>query len=394
MPAPPSPGDLSRCTVRVWDMPVSAAERKTRTASGRVSRRRLVHIAGAREVLAAALAEALPLPPEPSAATAAAGAPPPLPPPVAMFAYVEVPPILPGDGSLAAYACLYSTGAWLGLLTAMGFAAGSTPVRQWKTDLGLFGAGGKDASLALAKTLFPDQEPILRRKADHGRADALLIAAWALGATLPRALAATLRRSRDVYPDLAAFLAAHPGVGLAWGAPRPPLPYDAYGGMLAPEADADEHVEAAHAKHERKEAAREARRKQAEEKKAISSTRTKKAKDSSEGSSSGSLSTKRRKKVADPGAELETDAPGGAYADAAMAEAEQQEGSAAPVSGRRVRRARGRSVAVAAELTADVDGAIVADGEAPVAAAPKRKTRTPKKAKSSQGEVGVAPALE
>ncbi len=40
MPAPPSPGDLSRCTVRVYDMPVSAAERKTRTASGKVSRRR------------------------------------------------------------------------------------------------------------------------------------------------------------------------------------------------------------------------------------------------------------------------------------------------------------------------------------------------------------------
>lgn len=48
MPAPPSPGDLSRCTVRVWDMPVSAAERKTRTASGRVSRRRCGRGPGAR----------------------------------------------------------------------------------------------------------------------------------------------------------------------------------------------------------------------------------------------------------------------------------------------------------------------------------------------------------
>ncbi len=88
---------------------------------------RLVHIAGARQVLAAALAEALPLPPEPSAAAAAAGAPPPAPPPVAMFAYVEVPPILPGDGSLSAYACrewqgwtgpreytMRGSGRWLG----------------------------------------------------------------------------------------------------------------------------------------------------------------------------------------------------------------------------------------------------------------------------------------
>ncbi len=335
------------------------------------------------------------------------------------------------------------------------------------------------------------QPPNLRRKADHGRADALLIAAWALGATLPRALAATLRRSRDVYPDLAAFLAAHPGVGLAWGAPRPPLPYDAYGGMLAPEADADEHVsgegggaggvrrsvgagisigsmpvrmcsalcvvlgwgwlhrvfcigafgstatmkrnahvrqrttkacgfnvncalcddalggvqvEAAHAKHERKEAAREARRKQAEEKKAKSSTRTRKTKDSSEGSSGGSPGTKRRKKAADLGVDIETNAGSGEAAGGADAggksEAEQQEGSAAPAAGRRVRRTRGRSAAVAAELTADAGGAISADGEdgeAPVAAAPKRKTRTAKKAKSSvqsQGEVDVAPALE
>ena len=40
---------------------------------------------------------------------------------------------------------------------------------------------GKEGSLALARQLFPQAEPLLRRKKDHGRAEAILIAAWALG---------------------------------------------------------------------------------------------------------------------------------------------------------------------------------------------------------------------
>ncbi|GFR41579.1 hypothetical protein Agub_g2300 [Astrephomene gubernaculifera] len=237
LPAPPPPpADRSRWKVHVWDMPISAAERQKRTASGQVSRRRLVHVAGARAVLARALSCALP--PLGEARR------------VALYGYVEVPPILPGDGNLAVYASLWSTGVWLGLMAGMGFTVGSTPVRRWKTDMGLFGARSKDASLLLARSLFPEQEAILRHKKNHGRADALLIAAWALGAGLPRSLANTLRRNGWTLDEL---MSRHPEVaGLEWGMPRPPAPTDAYGNLLTPEQDMMDEIEAAEAKVDRK----------------------------------------------------------------------------------------------------------------------------------------------
>ena len=120
-------------------------------------------------------------------------------------------PPAPPPHSPALPLAVWSTGSWLGLLTGMGFTVseglggavegraaagrwrvsaahvcsrrasaregstplppsypppspqvGSTPVRRWKTDLGLYGAKGKDASLALARALFPGQQPILR----------------------------------------------------------------------------------------------------------------------------------------------------------------------------------------------------------------------------------------
>ncbi|GLC52608.1 hypothetical protein PLESTB_000648700 [Pleodorina starrii] len=247
LPAPPPPpADVSRWNVRVWDMPVSAAERQKRTITGGISKRRLLHVAGARAVLASALAAALPPPEEQHRRQ------------VALYGYVEVPPILPGDGNISAYTCLWSTGAWLGLLTGMGFTVGSTPVRRWKQDLGLFGARSKDAGLALARLLFPAQARILKFKKDHGRADALLIGAWALGARLPAGLASTLRRNQMTLDEL---LAEQPAAaGLTWGPPRPPAPTDAYGNLLTPERDMMDEIEAAQVKVDRQEEVRQARK--------------------------------------------------------------------------------------------------------------------------------------
>ncbi|GLI59809.1 hypothetical protein VaNZ11_001775 [Volvox africanus] len=242
-PAPPAPpADPSLWTVRVWDMPVSAAELQKPTATGGISRRRLLHVAGARAMLASALASALPPPEEHRH--------------VALYGYVEVPPILPGDGNISAYTSLWSTGAWLGLLTGMGFTVGSMPVRRWKQDMGLYGARSKDAGLALARVLFPRQARILKHKKNHGRADALLIAAWALGASLPPRLAGTLRRNHMTVDEL---LAEQPAVRLAWGPPRPPTPTDAYGNPLSPERDMMAEIEAAEARVDRLEEARAAK---------------------------------------------------------------------------------------------------------------------------------------
>jgi hypothetical protein len=50
--------------------------------------------------------------------------------------------------------------------------------QKWKAFVGLTGKD-KDASLAMAARLYPSAEPLLKRKKDHGRAEALLVAHWA-----------------------------------------------------------------------------------------------------------------------------------------------------------------------------------------------------------------------
>ncbi|KXZ45452.1 hypothetical protein GPECTOR_54g193 [Gonium pectorale] len=344
LPAPPlPPADRSRWTVRVWDMPVSAAERQKPTAAGGVARRRLLHVAGARAVLASALRFALP----PRGSNHR----------VALYGYVEVPPILPGDGNISAYTSLFSTGVWLGLLSGMGFMVGSTPVRRWKTDLGLFGARGKDAALDLARALFPDHVKILTLKKHHGRADALLIAAWALGACLPPRLSATMRRSHITIDQV---LAKYPGVGLAWGEPRPPAPTDAYGNLLMPELDLAEETEAAQTKADRAEAARAA----AAERKLAK----------------GSGGARRRRKPADDAgdkavANLDGDEAGGAARQGALGMSGGQGGEETTPKRSR-RRAAARGAAAEEEATGSaVAGANAEEVQSSVVAAPRRRAR-------------------
>ncbi|KAG2500343.1 hypothetical protein HYH03_001918 [Edaphochlamys debaryana] len=385
---PPPPADRSRWSVGVWDMPVSAAERQKKTLGGGVSRRRLLHVAGARAVLSQALAAALPPPGEPRR--------------VALYGYVEVPPILPGDGSFSAYTSLWSTGAWLGLLTGMGFTVGSTPVRRWKTDLGLYGARSKEAGMQLARVLFPGQQPILRLKKDHGRADALLIAAWALGASLPPRLAATLRRN---HQDLASLLeqetaAGRPAPSLQWGPPRPPAPTDAYGSLLTPERDMMDEIEAAHAKVQRVEDARAQRRAAKDEEAAARAARKaaraakSKSKSAStsraggaaeagegEGQAAAPKVARRRRAAAAPteGGDAETGAEAGA------------EAAAAGVEGAK-RRARRKKAAAESEASGEAEPAGGAAGVAPAAtgdAAPSTPARSPMR----RTKTGAAPAV-
>lgn len=50
--------------------------------------------------------------------------------------------------------------------------------QAWKTLYGL--NSSKDASLGIARTLYPELEPLLKRAKDHNRAEALLLAHWGL----------------------------------------------------------------------------------------------------------------------------------------------------------------------------------------------------------------------
>ncbi|RMZ52445.1 hypothetical protein APUTEX25_000024 [Auxenochlorella protothecoides] len=97
----------------------------------------------------------------------------------------------------------YSTGMLDGILTSLDIPCTRIHAAIWKRQLGLF-KKGKPGSMALAHQLLPAAAPFLRRawndrvvvkrKKDHGRAEALLIAAWSLGC---RAQAVAVAESED-----------------------------------------------------------------------------------------------------------------------------------------------------------------------------------------------------
>lgn len=84
------------------------------------------------------------------------------------------------SGKFAWYGMGFSFGLLTGILTAQGIPYRRVEASGWKRHMGLWRLG-KDGSLALARQLFPQAGHLLRRKKDHGRAEALLIAAWGLG---------------------------------------------------------------------------------------------------------------------------------------------------------------------------------------------------------------------
>ncbi len=83
---------------------------------------------------------------------------------------------MPGQGVRSMFMIGVGFGVWLALLAAL--ALPSTRVRPaiWKRTLGL--GKDKEASRLRAMQLYPDAD--LRRKRDHGRAEALLLAWYGL----------------------------------------------------------------------------------------------------------------------------------------------------------------------------------------------------------------------
>ncbi|PPD75376.1 hypothetical protein GOBAR_DD27715 [Gossypium barbadense] len=76
----------------------------------------------------------------------------------------------------------FGYGLWIGILVASGFSVVPVSSLSWKREFKLAGAGStKDDSRRLASTLFPSLSDMLKRKKDHGRAEALLIATYGKG---------------------------------------------------------------------------------------------------------------------------------------------------------------------------------------------------------------------
>ncbi|CAH9100092.1 unnamed protein product [Cuscuta epithymum] len=102
--------------------------------------------------------------------------------PIGTTAYIEQSTPFPQDGKQGWWGGGFGYGLWIGILVALGFSVVPVPSALWKRTFKL--AGGdttKDDSRDMASRLFPCMSSQLKRKKDHGRAEALLIAAYGKG---------------------------------------------------------------------------------------------------------------------------------------------------------------------------------------------------------------------
>ncbi|XP_076884595.1 Holliday junction resolvase MOC1, chloroplastic-like [Bidens hawaiensis] len=105
--------------------------------------------------------------------------------PTGTTAYIEQSIPYPGDGKQGWWSGGFNYGLWIGVLVASGVSVVPVPSLRWKQEFKLSGNGKtKDDSRALACSLFPSLSSSLKRKKDHGRAEALLIAAYGKGIRL------------------------------------------------------------------------------------------------------------------------------------------------------------------------------------------------------------------
>ncbi|OVA02011.1 hypothetical protein BVC80_1467g15 [Macleaya cordata] len=100
-------------------------------------------------------------------------------------AYIEQSNPFPRDGKQGWWSGGFGYGLWIGILVASGFSVVPVPSLLWKNHFELAGSHlNKDDSRKAASTLFPPLSSQLTRKKDHGRAEALLIAAYGKGLVL------------------------------------------------------------------------------------------------------------------------------------------------------------------------------------------------------------------
>ncbi|PON75705.1 MutS [Parasponia andersonii] len=102
--------------------------------------------------------------------------------PIGTTAYIEQSIPFPKDGKQGWWSGGFGYGLWIGILVALGFSVVPVPSFSWKKKFELSGSTStKDDSRRVASTLFPSMSSLLKRKKDHGRAEALLIAAYGRG---------------------------------------------------------------------------------------------------------------------------------------------------------------------------------------------------------------------
>jgi crossover junction endodeoxyribonuclease RuvC len=87
---------------------------------------------------------------------------------------IEEAQAMPGQGTRSMFTIGLGMGVWLGILATLGLTHTRVRPSVWKKALGL--GKDKEASRLRAMQLYPGAD--LRRRKDHGRAEALLLAFW------------------------------------------------------------------------------------------------------------------------------------------------------------------------------------------------------------------------
>ncbi|KAL5580318.1 hypothetical protein UlMin_012760 [Ulmus minor] len=102
--------------------------------------------------------------------------------PIGTTAYIEQSIPYPKDGKQGWWSGGFGYGLWIGILVSLGFTVVPVPSASWKRKFELNGStSAKDDSRRAASSMFPSLSTMLKRKKDHGRAEALLIAAYGRG---------------------------------------------------------------------------------------------------------------------------------------------------------------------------------------------------------------------
>ena len=92
------------------------------------------------------------------------------------LAVIEKVSASPRMGVTSAFHFGESFGVVQGIMIGLGFDTILSPPRNWKREMGL--SSEKEASLSLARKVFPTMSERLKRKGDADRAEALLLAEW------------------------------------------------------------------------------------------------------------------------------------------------------------------------------------------------------------------------
>ena len=101
------------------------------------------------------------------------------------IAFIERSQPMQGRGKRQSPAGAFSMGDSFGALRAVTEALAIptifVPANTWKTAMGLMGKRkSAEAPVTMARQVYPSAEPYLRRKMDHDRAEAILIAQWGI----------------------------------------------------------------------------------------------------------------------------------------------------------------------------------------------------------------------